>query len=265
MNIRGCTALVTGASAGIGREIARALAPVARTIVIVARRGDRLEQLRAELTNRYPELTVHVRVVDLSNESQIAALVEWLDAEKIVIDLLVNNAGRGDLGSFATSDPERVRQIILVNIFALTLLTRLLLPKMIAQKNGGILNVSSSAGFLPIAGFGVYAASKAFVTSFSEALRTELLGTGISVCALCPGPVETEFTTVANRPEHIRDRSPEFVRVDAAKVARAGLDALERGRPLVIPGAIMKIAMFITRITPMPILRLAMRLGATRQ
>jgi short-subunit dehydrogenase len=264
MNILGCTALVTGASAGIGREIARALAPEAHTIVIVARRGDRLEQLRAELTDRNPALTVHVRVVDLSNESQITALVEWLDDEKIVVDLLVNNAGRGDLGSFVTSDPERVRQIILVNIFALTLLTRFLLPKMIAQQKGGILNVSSSAGFLPIAGFGVYAASKAFVTSFSEALRAELLGSGVSVCALCPGPVETEFTTVANRPEHIRGRSPKFVRVDAAKVARAGLDALEQGRPLVIPGAVMKIAMFITRITPMPLLRLAMRLAGKK-
>src|SRR5215468_7340970 len=179
MKIHGCTALVTGASAGIGREIARALAPQARNLVIVARRGDRLEQLRSELTNRHPGLTVRVRIVDLSDEGQVAALVEWLDAEKIAIDLLVNNAGRGDLGSFATSDPERVHQIILVNIFALTLLTRLLLPKMIAQKRGGILNVSSSAGFLPIPGFGVYAASKAYVTSFSEALRTELTGTGV--------------------------------------------------------------------------------------
>jgi short-subunit dehydrogenase len=264
MRIRGCTALVTGASAGIGREIARALASEARAIVIVARRGDRLEQLRAQLTSRYPALTVLVRVVDLSDESQIAALVKWLDTEKIVIDLLVNNAGRGDLGSFATSDPERIRQIILVNILALTMLTHLLLPKMIAQKRGGILNVSSSAGFLPIAGFGVYAASKAYVTSFSEALRTELSGTGVSVCALCPGPVETEFTTVANRPEHIRDSSPRFVQVDAAKVARAGLNALEQGRPLVIPGAVMKIAMLITRVTPMPILRLVSRLSTTR-
>jgi hypothetical protein len=264
MKIRGCTALVTGASAGIGREVARAIAPEARAMVIVARRGDRLEQLRVELTNRYPSLTVLVRIVDLSDEAQINGLVEWLDAGKIVIDLLVNNAGRGDLGSFATSDPERDRQIILVNIFAVTMLTRLLLPKMIAQKRGAILNVSSSAGFLPMAGFGVYAASKAYVTSFSEALRTELLGTGVSVCALCPGPVETEFTTVANRPEHIRDRSPEFVRVHASEVARAGLTALEQGRPLVIPGAVMKIAMFITRITPMPFLRLVSRVAGKK-
>jgi len=115
-----------------------------------------------------------------------------------------------------------------------------------------------------MAGFGVYAASKAYVTSFSEALRTELLGTGVSVCALCPGPVETEFTTVANRPEHIRDRSPEFVRVNASEVAREGLTALEQGRPLVIPGAVMKIAMFITRITPMPLLRLVSSVTAKK-
>jgi short-subunit dehydrogenase len=264
MKLQGCSALITGASAGIGREFARQLGSQARTIVLVARRRDRLEQLRDELTTRYPTLNVQIRALDLSDEAQIAALVDWLDAEKIAVDLLINNAGLGDIGPFATSDPQRIRQILLVNIFALTSLTRQLLPGMIARNNGGILNVSSSAGFLPMAGFGVYAASKAYVTSFSEALRAELIDSGINVCALCPGPVETEFGAVAQRMSESREPSPSFVRVPADKVARAGLDALEQGRPLVIPGAIMKIAMFLTRITPMPILRAVSRLSARR-
>jgi short-subunit dehydrogenase len=264
MKLQGCSALVTGASAGIGREFARQLAPKARVLVLVARRRDRLEELRAELTGRHPQLNVHVRAVDLSDEAQLMALVEWLNAEKITVDLLINNAGLGDIGPFASSDPQRIRQILLVNIFALTMLTRRLLPGMIARKSGGILNVSSSAGFLPIAGFGVYAASKAYVTSLSEALRAELIDSGIAVCALCPGPVETEFGTVAQRMSESREPSPGFVRVPADEVARAGLDGIEQGRALVIPGAIMKIAMFLTRITPMPVLRAVSRLSARR-
>src|SRR5207237_4584467 len=129
---------------------------------------------------------------------------------------------------------------------------------------GAILNVSSSAGFLPIPEFAVYAASKAYVTSFTEALRTELRGTGVTVSALCPGPVHTEFTEVAagTRPRHYP--SPEWVHVSAANVVRAGLAAVERDQPLVIPGVVMKLAMFFTRLTPMPILRLASRFRANR-
>ena len=115
------------------------------------------------------------------------------DGTKAALDLLINNAGLGDLGAFATADPERVDAMMQVNMVALTRLTRALLPAMIAQKRGAILNVSSSASFLPIPNFAVYAATKAYVTSFSEALRSELHGTGVGVTALCPGPVRTEF------------------------------------------------------------------------
>jgi short-subunit dehydrogenase len=265
MKLDGCTALVTGASAGIGREFARQLAGRARTLVLVARRRERLEELRDELIKREPDLSIHVRTVDLADKLQIYALVEWLEREKIQIDLLINNAGLGDLGPFTTSDPERIEQIILVNMFAPTLLTRRLLPAMIAKRSGGILNVSSSAGFLPIAEMSVYAASKAYLTNFSEGLRAELRGTGVSVCALCPGPVDTEFTKVAYRHSDQPERSsPEFVHVSAEKVARAGLAGIERDRALVIPGAIMKLAMLLVRITPMPILRLASGVSARR-
>src|SRR6266851_8197700 len=255
MKIDGCKALITGASAGIGREFARQLASRAGTLVLVARREQRLNELRDELRNRNAQLTVHMRAVDLCQKSQIGELVRWLDQEKINIDCLISNAGLGDYGSFATSDPQRDDRIIQVNIVAPTLLTRRLLPQMIARKRGAILNVSSSAGFLPIPGMAVYAASKAYTNSFSEALRAELGGTGVTVTALCPGPVHTEFGDVAKRPGGEPERGPEFVYVSVGKTVRDALAAVAADRPLVIPGFVMKIAMFLVRITPMSILR----------
>jgi short-subunit dehydrogenase len=265
VKIDGCCALITGASAGIGREFGRQLAGRAGSIVLVARRRQRLEELREELTKRDPNLNVHVRVADLADKTQIDELAAWLEQERIDIDLLINNAGLGDLGPFATSDPERIARIVLVNMLALTLLTRRLLPAMIANKRGAILNVSSSAGFLPIADFAVYAASKAYVNNFSEGLRAELRGTGVTVCALCPGPVHTEFTSVAQRTDEPQSRSgPEFVYVSPQDVARSGLAAVELDRPLIIPGLVMKLAMFFVRITPMSILRLTSRFSVKR-
>ena len=264
MKIDGCSALITGASAGIGRDFAHQLATRARTLVLVARREQRLNELRDELRNRNANLNVYVRVVDLCDKSQVDELVRWLEQNAIGIDLLINNAGLGDYGSFATSDAERDDRIIQVNIVALTLLTRRLLPQMIARKRGTILNVSSSAGFLPIPGMAVYAASKAYVNSFSEALRAELGGTGVTVTALCPGPVHTEFGDVAKRPGGQPERGPEFVYVSVEKTARDALAAVEADRPFVIPGLFMKLGMFLVRITPMSVLRLAWRFGAKR-
>lgn len=262
MNLNGILALITGASAGIGREFARQLATRDCSLVLVARRRERLEQFRDELRNRNAQLNIHLRVVDLCEKSQIDDLVRWLGGNKIDIDLLVNNAGLGDVGPFATSDPRRNDQMLLVNVIALTSLTRKLLPKMIARKRGAILNVSSSAGFLPIPEFNVYAATKAYVTSFSEALRAELRGTGVTVTTLCPGPVHTEFQERAQRPGGKPEYGPEFVHVSVEKIVRDALAAVEADRPLVIPGFVMKLGMFLVRITPMSILRLAWRFGA---
>src|SRR6266404_3815697 len=264
MNLDSCTALITGASAGIGREFARQLAHCAKTLVLVARREQRLNELRDELRNRNAQVNVHTWVVDLCDKSQINDLVRWLEQNKIDIDFLINNAGLGDYGSFATSDIERDDRIIQVNIAALTFLTRQLLPQMIARKRGAILNVSSSAGFLPIPGMNVYAATKAYVNSFSEALRAELRGTGVTVTALCPGPVHTEFGDVAKRPGGQPERGPEFVYVSVEQTVRDALAAIEAGKPLVIPGLFMKLGMFLVRITPLSIFRLAWRLGAKR-
>ena len=252
----GCCALITGASAGIGREFARQLAGRAGSLILVARRLDRLEELRDELTRKDPNLNVRCRAADLSRVEEIAALAEWLARENIAVDFLINNAGLGDRGSFATAAPERVQEMLAVNIVALTRLTRELLPPMIAKKRGAILNVSSTAGFLPIRNMAVYAATKAYVTSFSDGVRAELRKKGITVSALCPGPVATEFGEVAQRPSGKRERpSPEFMRVAVEDVVRAGLEAIERDKPIVVPGAVMKIAMFLVRLTPMAILR----------
>lgn len=260
--IQGSCALITGASAGIGREFARQLAGRAGSLVLVARRVERLEELRDELTKRDPNLNVHLRAVDLSQTSEVDEMCAWLLRENIAIDFLINNAGLGDRGAFATSDPQRVKEMLAVNMVALTMLTRALLPAMIEKKRGAILNVSSSAGFLPIGKLAVYAATKAYVTSFSEGIRTELRGSGIAVTALCPGPVHTEFSQVAQRNPAKREKSgPEFTHVSVEEVVRVGLKAIERDKPLVVPGLTMRIAMLLVRLTPMPILRLASRLS----
>ena len=266
MQIDNCVALITGASAGIGREFARLLAPRAQTLVLIARRQDKLQELSAELRRINPRLIVYLRHLDLTQRNQIADLPLWLKETGVSVDLLINNAGLGDMGTFATSDPERIQQMLDVNMGALTQLTRLLLPEMLTGKRGGILNVSSSAGFVPISGFAVYAATKAYVNSFSEALRAEVARNGISVCSLCPGPVHTEFSEVASRPGGPPQPSaPEFVYVSATEVAAAGLAAIENDRPLVIPGGVMKVAMFITRLTPLWVNRLLSKATALRR
>jgi short-subunit dehydrogenase len=259
MKLDNCNALITGASAGIGREFARQLASRARSMVLVARRDERLIELAHELQRSRPDLGILIHKVDLADPGPLHDFLRWLDRENLDVDLLINNAGLGDSGPFAKSDPVRNEEMTLVNVTALTSLTRHLLPKMVAQRRGGILNVSSSAGFLPIPGSAVYAATKAYVTSFSEALRAELRGTGVSVCAVCPGPVVTEFQQVAVRGDVEPDIGPNFLVVSVERVVRDALAALESGRPIVVPGFSMKLLMLVARLMPMPLLRLAAR------
>jgi hypothetical protein len=263
MKLEGCNALITGASAGIGQQFARQLAWRARSIILTARREERLIELADDLRQHRPNLRIYVRKVDLSDFVQLQDLLDWLDREKLNVDLLINNAGLGDSGSFANSDPVRNKQMTLVNITALTSLTRHLLPQMIAKRRGGILNVSSSAGFLPIPGSAVYAATKAYVTGFSEALRAELRGTRVSVCVLCPGPVVTEFQQVAKRQGVQPDIGPKLLVVTVEQVVRDALAALEADRPLVIPGFAMKLLMLLARSMPLPALRWVARLSPT--
>jgi short-subunit dehydrogenase len=261
VTLNGCTALITGASAGIGREFARQLAPRADGLVLVARRIERLEELRAELAGKYPQLKVHIHASDISKHKSVSELCEWLHQEGLAPDVLINNAGSGDHGAFATSDFGRVNGMLQVNVVSLTLLTHKLLPPMIAAKRGAILNVSSSASFLPIPGMAVYSATKAYVTSFSEALRMEVRAHGISVSALCPGPVRTEFETVARRPGAAKDEAPAFTYVATEEVVRDALVGIEHNRAIVIPGVAMKLGMFLVRVTPTAVLRLVSRLS----
>ncbi len=265
MKLEGCRALITGASSGIGREFARQLADRAELLVLVARRADRLQELREELGALHPHLRLEVHPADLAEAEEIRRLIAWTEREHLSINLLINNAGLGDLGAFATADPEKLDQMMLVNVVALTRLMRGLLPAMIARRNGGaILNVSSSASFLPLANFAVYAATKAYVTSLSEALRTELRGSGLGVTALCPGPVRTEFSEVARRSPNENELGPEFVYVSVEEVVTAALRGVESDRAIVIPGWAMKAGMAIVRLTPAVLLRVASRLTMKR-
>jgi uncharacterized protein len=261
MKLEGCCALITGASAGIGRELARQLAPRASVLVLVARRTTRLEELCDELKAKYPAIQVHVFPTDLSKHKSVSQLCDRLQENNLVPDILINNAGLGDRGSFVSGDFGRVNDMTQVNVVSLTLLTRKLLPAMVAAKRGAILNVSSSASFLPMPGFAVYAATKAYVTSFSEALRAELRGSGVSVSALCPGPVHTEFDQVAQRPNAANQKAPEFTYVALEEVVRIALSAIEHDCATVIPGLAMKLGMLLVRLTPMPLLRLGFRRG----
>jgi uncharacterized protein len=265
MKLENCNALITGASAGIGSEFALQLASRARSMILVARRDERLIELADQLQREHPKLVVHIRKVDLADLEQLKALLEWTDREKFEVDLLINNAGLGDSGPFAESNSDRNKQMTMLNVATLTLVTRHFLPQMIAKHRGAILNVSSSAGFLPIPGSAVYAATKAYVTSFSEALRAELHGTGVDVCTLCPGPVVTEFQQVAKRKGVQPDIGPKFLVVTVEQVVRDALTALEAGRPLVIPGFAMKLLMLVARSMPLSVLRWVARISPRGQ
>ncbi|CAN5380899.1 SDR family oxidoreductase [soil metagenome] len=250
----GCTALITGASAGLGAEFARQLAPYAKGLVLVARRTDRLEAMRDELQALHSSLKVHIYGADLSDENQRLSLANWLHEQKIRVDFLVNNAGFGDRGPFETGDWDKVRGMIDVNVTALTHLTHLLLPAMTRSGRAAILNVSSVASFFPLPNMAVYSATKAYVTSLSEALGIELRPRGITVTALCPGPVETDFFTVARRsdeenPAAHYESMPAFV-VTAPRVVQAGLEAVIAQRARVIPGPVLAVAVTLAMLVP---------------
>jgi short-subunit dehydrogenase len=200
---------------------------------------------------------VECHAVDVADEKQLEAFLQQLKASNTPIDFLVNNAGVGDHGFFEESDWDRVKAMIDINIQALTHVTHALLPQLIRSGRGAILNVSSIASFLPIPKMSVYAASKAYVTSFSEGIRAELRGTGVSVTALCPGPVDTEFFNIAERPDATESApAPEFFKVPVEKVAREALQAVLRDRARVVPGWHVWLIMGIAALVPIAIVRL---------
>jgi uncharacterized protein len=257
-----CTVLITGASAGIGREFARQLAPVVSTMVLVARRSDRLETLELELKVINPDLEIFSRPLDLRDHSEVERFCDWLDESGLAIDLLINNAGLGDYGPFADSEWERIDAMLQVNIHALTYLTYRILPKMQRAGCGAILNVSSTASFLPVPNMATYAATKAYVTSLSEALRAELRNSNLTVTVLCPGPVPTEFADVANRAGQggALRVAPEIFTVSVQDVVRDALNAVARARARVGPGALVNLARTTIAFLPRFIKRLLYQL-----
>jgi uncharacterized protein len=241
------TALVTGASSGIGEELARLAAADGFDVILVSRRQERLDALARELAVAHG-VSARVIAADLSDPEGPRQIVEELEKEKLSVDILVNNAGLGAYGRFFETDLAKQLEVIQVNVAALTDLTGRILPGMVARRRGRILNVASTAAFQPGPYMSVYYASKAYVLSFSEAIAEELRGTGVTVTALCPGPTPTEFQERSGVGSEALLPAP-FV-MDPASVAKAGWEATKRGKGLVVPGAANKILKEAVRLSP---------------
>ncbi|MBF6569043.1 MAG: SDR family oxidoreductase [Candidatus Binataceae bacterium] len=240
------TALITGASAGIGEEFAYALARDRFELVLTARREDRLRQV-AERATAQGASAVHVIAADLARRETPAAIFDQVERENLRVDYLVNNAGFGTRGRFSDQPLDRELEEIDLNVTALVALTRKFLPPMIARHHGTIINVASTAGFQPLPFMATYAATKAFVVSFSQAIAAEAAGTGVRILALCPGPTRSEFHAVAG----IEDaRTPEFMFMDVKTVVAQGLAAARRGKWLHINGALNFVLAESIRIAP---------------
>lgn len=261
--LKNCRAVITGASSGLGAEFARQLAPQADLLVLVARRADALETVKAELSS--PQTTVLCCVADLATDAGRTNVLAFLDANCVKPNLLINNAGMGDYGSFASSSAEKTRTQLELNITALTMLTHALLPLM--QGPAGIVNVSSLASTLPLPDLAVYAASKAYVTSFSEALALELAPKNITVSCVCPGPTPTNFSQTAQRADGTdtnRDGQA-LLRIPPTQVVARALLALQRGEVCVFPGLGVNIASRVFRLLPRGLMRWLLRRRVVQQ
>jgi short-subunit dehydrogenase len=249
----GGAALVTGASSGIGEEFARQLAARGYNLVLVARRGDRLSALAQQLGGA--SVRAEVLACDLAAPEETRALGARIGDLGLQVDVLVNNAGFGINGPFAERSLESQIGQIRVNCEALVTLAHLFLPAMLERSSGAIVNIASIAGLQPLPGEAVYSASKAFVLNFSEALHVEMHGTGVTVTAVSPGPVPTEWQAVAGR-----DSVPPFPpKIEKDQVVREALHAVEQGQRAIIPGRMVRIGMLSTRAVPNTLKLAAMR------
>jgi hypothetical protein len=246
------TALITGASAGIGTELARCFARDGSDVVLLARREPVLRRLADELEAAHG-ITAHVLPADLSDPRAPETVATNLKVQGIAVDVLVNNAGFGARGPFADLDAARQVDMVQVNVTALMQLARLLLPEMLHRNRGGILNVASTAAFQPGPYMSVYYASKAFVLSFSEGLAEEVADTNVTVTCLAPGPTETEFFDRANMED--MKLSENGIAMSADAVARTGYAAFRNGAVLTIPGTSNQVGAFLTRFLPRALVR----------
>ena len=245
------TCLITGASAGIGAELARELAARGYGVTLTARRADRLQELASELRGLHG-VTAKVIACDLRDAAERERLVEEAQADGVRVDVLVNNAGLGAAGRFQEVPRDRALDMVTTNILALVDLTRLLIEPMIDRGAGAILNVASTAAFQPVPSEAVYSASKAFVRNFSDALRLDLKGTGVTCTSLCPGPTRTEFAEVAGS-VGMFDSLPGALMADAQPVAAAGVQAMVDGKRTCVPGVANKIGAVAGGMSPRPV------------
>ncbi len=243
--------LVTGASSGIGRELAKCFAAEGCRLILVARKRSALQSLADELNTTYRTQS-EVLTTDLAEPAAPGRIFEHLQNNGTKVDVLVNNAGFGAHGQFAALPLERQLEMVQVNVTALMQLTRLLLPAMIERKRGGVLNVASTASFQPGPGMAVYYATKAFVLSFSEAIGEELAGSGVTVTAVCPGPTDTNFAEAANA-----RFSNRFMRatMSAEAVARIGHRAFRQRRAVAVTGRRNQLLSFSVRLAPRALVR----------
>jgi uncharacterized protein len=240
-------ALVTGASGGIGEDLARLIAAGGRDVVLLARNGAKLQTLADELSRAH-NIAATVLAMDLSEPDAADRVARTLAERRIDIDMLINNAGFGTHGEFARENPVEQSRMLQVNVMALTMLTRALLPGMIERRRGRVLNVASTAAFQSGPLMAVYYASKAYVVSLSLALTEETAGTGVTVTCLCPGPTRTGFQERAQMGQARLFRVTNVM--SSADVARAGYDAMMAGRALEIPGVANKIGVQSVRFVP---------------
>ena len=253
----GATALVTGASSGIGADIARELAERGHAVTLVARREDRLAVLAEELAAMLQVRPDAIRCA-LSDAAARERLVAEIRARGLEVSILVNNAGFGSAGRFQDLDPEGELRMVRTNVEAVVHLCGEYIPAMIDRGEGAVLNVASTAAFQPLARQSTYSASKAFVLSFTEVLSSDLKGTGVTATALCPGPVKTEFTD-QHAGFDAASSTPDFVWMSAEETARAAVKGVERGKRVVVPGVGNRIGALAGQHAPRSVLLAATR------
>lgn len=245
------TVLITGASSGLGMELAKLFAADGSDLVLVARREDRLKELAEQLKSEHG-VEVYVLPKDLSKKSAPEEIFSHLNKENIQIDVVVNNAGFGNKGHIAELDTDLQLDMIQVNLVALTHLTRLFIPGIIERGYGGILNVGSLAGFQPGPNLAVYFATKAYVLSFTEALAEEISNPNIKITCLAPGPVKTEFGEKSDLEDSLLFK---VSLMEMEPVVRAGYEGFRKGQTIVIPGLKQQIVPFLNRFTPRLLVR----------